>query len=384
MLGDPEHLDKAHLQDDRRFGVEARRRRRVPERRCRHTSRALLDDRRDAAAGAARSDAGVAGAQQPAAGVDGEDPLRGHQARATRRQAAACGSIRRWGSTSRRCSGAAARPWSDADAAALHPRRRSSEITSEGQAVLVQKLASDAWVWGDDIASAISQQPGRWWRASSPIYERDYIRAWDDFLDDLQFVSSPSIRADQRAAADPDVAELAAARHPSGGRASNTALVRTKPAAPRPHRASHSTRRGRSSPRRSSSAAERGGDGGARRHRALAVTAHFQWVRQLMAGETGQTPLDAILDDHDRDSAGSSTRSAPTSPAAVPWRSCRIRRSATLMQTLRQQATRPAEQHARRSSREIVEAPIAERQAGATERDREPVSTAGGADVPQR
>ena len=69
------------------------------------------------------------------------------------------------------------------------------------------------------------------------------------------------------------------------------------------------------------------------------VTAHFQWVRQLTAGEAGKTQLDAHPP-HDRArSSSSSTRSAPMWPAAARSRRCQDPSFRALMQTLRQQAT---------------------------------------------
>ena len=66
----------------------------------------------------------------------------------------------------------------------LYTREVFKQITSEGQAVLLKQLSDDAWVWGQNAASALS---GTGALVSGVLnhYERDYIRAWDEFLDDL-------------------------------------------------------------------------------------------------------------------------------------------------------------------------------------------------------
>ena len=69
----------------------------------------------------------------------------------------------------------------------LYTRDQFKQITVKTRAEMVQLLAKDAWVWGDNAASSLSIA-GALFSGVTDLYEADYIRAWDGFLDDLQFV----------------------------------------------------------------------------------------------------------------------------------------------------------------------------------------------------
>ena len=169
----------------------------------------------------------------------------------------------------------------------VHARRLQARSRSEGRAELVKQLAKDAWVWGDRRPRR-SPAPARWSSGVIDLYEQDYIRAWDALLDDLQFVSVPH-RSPQtnEALRDPDGADLAAARPPARGR--------------RPHHAGRARRRPqaaasvRSTRRRQKCSTSmlkpvQTRAGMPTVAPGTLVTAHFQWVRQLTAGEAGQDP----------------------------------------------------------------------------------------------
>ena len=98
----------------------------------------------------------------------------------------------------------------------LYTREQFGAITTEGRAEILKVLTRDAWIWGQSNVSSLASA-GALSSEVTDLYETDYIRAWDAFIDDLQFVPASDSRADQRRVADPDVADLAAdwpaARH---------------------------------------------------------------------------------------------------------------------------------------------------------------------------
>ena len=125
-------------------------------------------------------------------------------------------------------------------------------------------------------------------------YEQDYIRAWDALLDDLQFVSFQTVQQ-----ANDALRILTAPTSPLRGLlrvvADNTTLVENAPAAAAPKGVIAETRQkvsdsvaGILKPVQDAPGMPSGEPG-------RMVTAHFQWVRQLTAGEAGKTQLDAII-----------------------------------------------------------------------------------------
>jgi type VI secretion system protein ImpL len=173
----------------------------------------------------------------------------------------------------------------------LFTRAVFKEVTGAGGLELVKPLAEDSWVWGEGTASA--SDPAKLALAVNDLYEQDYIRAWDAMLNDVEFVSFKTVR--QLAEA---LRILTAPTSPLKGLlrlvVDNTTLIEAKPQAA-------------AEPSTTFSAARKkitDGLGGFMKTPAGAspsvapgtnVTAHFQPIQQLMAGEQGKTPLDDIL-----------------------------------------------------------------------------------------
>jgi type VI secretion system protein ImpL len=241
----------------------------------------------------------------------------------------------------------------------LYTRDVFKKITNEGQAVLMQKLATDSWVWGDDITSAISNTRALV-AGVFAHYERDYSAEWDEFLDTVQLIPSTSI-----AHANEQLRILTSPSSPLRAIlrvvAEQTTLQETAPAAAAPASILDKTRKSFSEVIGSVQSAT---GTTALPSPGLAVTARFQWVRQLTAGQTGQTPLDTILKtmtdiQQELDKVGIDIAAvSPMSTLTDP-------RFRTLTQVLRQQATAlPGSM--RDIVTEIVDAPIAVVRAGAT------------------
>ena len=215
----------------------------------------------------------------------------------------------------------------------LFTRDQFNEITTAGRAQIVKVFASDAWIWGDSAGSSLAAA-GLLSSEVTDLYEADYIRAWDGLLDDLQIVPFTNVEQTNEA--------LRVLSSPTSPLrlllrvvAEQTTLVQG-PAAAALEGALKKAKE------------KLGGLGNifGPAQKALGlpevppgsrVTYSFQWVRQLTAGETGKTQLDAIinsigeiqkqLDTLGPDVSGRSTVTILSEP------SFRV-----LMQTLRQQA----------------------------------------------
>jgi type VI secretion system protein ImpL len=231
----------------------------------------------------------------------------------------------------------------------LYTRDAFKQITLEGQAELLKKLSTDSWVWGDDILSSLSNTRGLVAGVISH-YERDYISVWDGFLDDLQFISSPSI-----AQANDQLRILTSPGSPLKGIlrvvGENTALQDTAPPKA-PASILDKTRSTISGAFESAKTAA----GVATTSPGLVVTARFQWVRQLTAGAAGQTPLDDILKtmteiQQELDKVGIDVA------AVKPVAALTDPRFRTLTQTLNQKAT-ALPSSMRTLVTEIVDAPV--------------------------
>ena len=74
----------------------------------------------------------------------------------------------------------------------LFVRAVFKEVTGAGGLDIVKPLAEDSWVWGDGTASAAD--PAKLALAVNDLYEQDYIRAWDAILDDVEFVSFKTVQ----------------------------------------------------------------------------------------------------------------------------------------------------------------------------------------------
>jgi type VI secretion system protein ImpL len=219
---------------------------------------------------------------------------------------------------------------------ALYTREVFNQIANEGRAKLVKRLSDDAWVWGDSRVSSLSNA-GSLVSAVTTLYEQDYIRTWDDLLNDLEFARFATIPQTNEA-----LRILAAPTSPLRGLlqvvVTNTTLTQNT--------ASSSTPTGVLGQARKS-VTDKIGDifkpmqqaaGAATVEPGMLVTTRFQWARQLTAGEPGKTPLDAILRtiadiQQQLDTLGSDVAGgSPVQILASP--SFRV-----LMQTLEQQST---------------------------------------------
>jgi type VI secretion system protein ImpL len=217
----------------------------------------------------------------------------------------------------------------------LYTREVFKQITRQGRAELLQRLAKDGWVWGDSTTASLSNA-GALVSTVTNIYEADYIRVWDEVLDDLQLASFSTI-----AEVNDALRVVTSSTSPLRGLlrvvADNTTLVESAPApAPAATGVIAETRKkvtdtltGVLKPMQAAAGMPSGEPG-------RLVTARFQWVRQLAAGEAGKTQLDAIiqtllaiqqqLDTLGPDVAGGSPRQMLANPSFR-----------ALMQTLRQQ-----------------------------------------------
>jgi type VI secretion system protein ImpL len=175
---------------------------------------------------------------------------------------------------------------------ALYTRDVFKRFVKDGRAELLTRLNKDAWVWGQSSISAAASS-GTLVSGVSNLYEQDYIHAWDALLDDLQFASFPTIPQ-----ANDALRILVAPTSPLRGLlrvvADNTTLVeQTNPSTPtgvigQTRKKVTDTLSGVLKPIESAAgmpAVEPG----------MLVTAHFQWARQLTAGEAGKTQLDSII-----------------------------------------------------------------------------------------
>ncbi len=180
-----------------------------------------------------------------------------------------------------------------AAAAPVHPGRLQAASRRRVARSSSKQLAKDAWVWGDSTTGALANA-GTLVSAVTIEYEQDYIRAWDALLDDLQFVSFQTVQQ-----ANDALRILTAPTSPLRGLlrvvADHTTLVENAPAAPAPKGVIAKTRQkvtdsvaGILKPVQDAAGVSPGVPG-------RMVTAHFQWVRQLSAGEAGKTQLDGIL-----------------------------------------------------------------------------------------
>jgi type VI secretion system protein ImpL len=162
---------------------------------------------------------------------------------------------------------------------------------------LVKQFSGDDWVWGE--GGGFSGGANRLAMDVTGLYERDYIATWEDVLDNLELVPFTST-----AQAIESLGILAAPGSPLRGVLAavvdNTSLVQA-PAAKEPTVAdaakkSLSDRLGGEAIKESL-----GGlfgqtkDGKPTLLPGALVTAHFQPVHRLLAGEQGNTPIDRVL-----------------------------------------------------------------------------------------
>ncbi len=212
----------------------------------------------------------------------------------------------------------------------LYTREQFSDITTKGRGEIVKLLTSDAWIWGDSTVASLAGA-GALTSEVTDLYETDYVRAWDGFIDDLQFVPVTTVAQTNEA-----LRILASRTSPLRSLlrliGDETTLVQTPAAAA----AGGAIDKASKALDDLLSPAQKA-LGLASVTPGSRVTAHFQWVRQLTSGEVGKTQLDAIINSiaeiqKQLDTLG------PDVPGGSPIRTLQDPSFRALMQTLRQQA----------------------------------------------
>jgi type VI secretion system protein ImpL len=175
----------------------------------------------------------------------------------------------------------------------LYTRAVFKEATTAATLDLVKGFAEDSWVWGD--AGMFSSNPVRLAAEVNDLYERDYVATWDAVLADVEL--APFTTLDQLA----DSLEiLSGAGSPLRGLLTavvrETTLVDPPQATPPPPSGKLAATGkaiteavGKLVKPLSDAAGLPAIDPG------VYVTAHFQPIHRLVAGEPGAAPIDAIL-----------------------------------------------------------------------------------------
>jgi type VI secretion system protein ImpL len=175
----------------------------------------------------------------------------------------------------------------------LYTRDSFKEISQEGRVQLLAELTKNNWVWGDSATTAVSNANGLISGVLS-LYENEYMHAWDGFLADLEFARFSTVAQTNEA-----LRVLTSPTSPLRGIlrvvVDNTALVETKPGAPAPSGVIDETKKKFTDTLSDVFKPLQGAAGMSSVEPGTMVTAHFQWVRQLTAGEPGKSQLDAII-----------------------------------------------------------------------------------------
>jgi type VI secretion system protein ImpL len=174
---------------------------------------------------------------------------------------------------------------------AFYGRPVFKEVADQVLAELARRLAEDSWVWGG--AGPTVANPLRLGLDVLDLYERDYIVAWDDILDDVEI--KPSATVGQTANA---LGILAGPTSPLRGLLAvvvdNTSLVQAPNTGETPGALASAA----------GAVTDRLGKilksakdvtGLSTRQPGSLVAAHFVPIHQLMAGAAGQAPIDTVL-----------------------------------------------------------------------------------------
>jgi type VI secretion system protein ImpL len=160
------------------------------------------------------------------------------------------------------------------------------EVTNKGTDKLVKELTDEAWVWGTS-GPAIAPS-ARLSQDFLDIYEKDYIAAWDTILQGIELAPLRGLPETKEA-----LAILSGPTSPLRGllKVIDDHTYLTPPPAPEKPATTLggiTTNLGGLLPGRKTSpaAAPPGGQ----------VTAHFEAIHRLVAGEKGSSPIDAVLE----------------------------------------------------------------------------------------
>jgi type VI secretion system protein ImpL len=170
----------------------------------------------------------------------------------------------------------------------LYTRDQFGQITITGRAEIVKLFSKDSWIWGDNVGASLASA-GVLSSQVTDLYETDYIRAWDAYIDDLQLARFPTV-AQTNEALRILTAPTSPLRTMLGAITTQTTLVQS-PADTAVTGAIEKAQKalgGILTPGQKALGMATVAPG-------TRVTAHFQWLRQLTAGEAGKTQLDGIL-----------------------------------------------------------------------------------------
>jgi len=173
----------------------------------------------------------------------------------------------------------------------LYGRTVFKEVTGRGTAEIVAQYAQDNWVWGGDALTVAN--PVKLAMDVRDLYESDYISVWDGVLRDLELVPFSTVRQTAEA-----LGILASPTSPLRGLlktvADNTTFV--EPAAA-PPAAGTLASAGKSVTDKLGPILGSIKDvaGVPRTPAGATITAHFQPIHRLVAGAPGSAPIDAVL-----------------------------------------------------------------------------------------
>jgi len=179
----------------------------------------------------------------------------------------------------------------------LFTRPVFQEVVAKQIPDLVKDFAADDWVWGEGSVS--TGAPTRIEAGVTDFYEEEYITIWDGILNDIAFVpfsnSSQAIEVLGRIGG-----PSSPLRALLGAVAENTFLIQPLDAKPSATESATAAATEAVKKRLGTAADKLSGLFGSKDGKPTAmpgaqVTAHFQPIQRLMAGEPGKAPIDNIL-----------------------------------------------------------------------------------------
>jgi type VI secretion system protein ImpL len=166
------------------------------------------------------------------------------------------------------------------------------DFVINGRVKLGAQLAKDSWVWGESSTSS-AVGATRHVAEVTGIYENEYIEYWEDLLDDLQFIPPRTVEETKQT-----LAILTSTGSPLRGLLrvvrDQTTLADTTPPPPATGTMA-TTRKKIQEILKGAEKSVAQVTGVAAASAGVRVTGRFNWVRQLIGGETGQSPLDGIM-----------------------------------------------------------------------------------------
>jgi type VI secretion system protein ImpL len=166
------------------------------------------------------------------------------------------------------------------------------EVTGVGMLPLVQQFAAEEWVWGTGRGVSLAGLE-KLTEQVTELYERDYIRAWDAILNDLEIKSFSTV-GDYAEALQLLVGPNAILRKTLGIVVDNTSLVPAEPGAPAAAPPSLTSRLTDSLKERVSEGVKKLTGGAPSPKPGNLVSQHFRPIHKLMAG--APAPIDAVID----------------------------------------------------------------------------------------